>query len=238
MPPGPWLYPEDQIADAPMRALAAEITREKLFERLHDELPYQTTVETDSWKDLPDGSARIEQTIYRHAREPQEDRHRRGRPHDQGDRLGGAQGDRRGQREPRCICSCSSKCARTGSTTPSAIARWGWSSRRGEAPPQVQRYDIHTFLATELAPTGRAGPPIAGASSPRDQVRGSSQRRFSAIEMRAGKRNFDAAAPHWLSASFAPHPPCFSLLTPLFSLFRARSSRQSAAKKIFLFSWL
>ncbi len=64
MPKGPWLYPEDQIADAPMRALAAEITREKLFERLHDELPYQTTVETDSWKDLPDGSARIEQTIY------------------------------------------------------------------------------------------------------------------------------------------------------------------------------
>jgi GTP-binding protein Era len=64
MPPGPWLYPEDQIADAPMRALAAEITREKIFERLHDELPYQTTVETESWKDLPDGSARIEQTIY------------------------------------------------------------------------------------------------------------------------------------------------------------------------------
>ena len=64
MPAGPWLYPEDQIADAPMRTLAAEITREKLFERLHDELPYQTTVETESWKDLPDGSARIEQTIY------------------------------------------------------------------------------------------------------------------------------------------------------------------------------
>jgi GTP-binding protein Era len=64
MPPGPWLYPVDQIADAPMRSLAAEITREKLFERLHDELPYQTTVETESWKDLPNGSARIEQTIY------------------------------------------------------------------------------------------------------------------------------------------------------------------------------
>lgn len=64
MPAGPWLYPEDQIADAPMRALAAEITREKIFERLHDELPYQTTVETESWKDMPDGSARIEQTIY------------------------------------------------------------------------------------------------------------------------------------------------------------------------------
>jgi len=64
MPPGPWLYPEDQIAEAPIRSLAAEITREKLIERLHDELPYQTTVETDSWKDLPDGSARIEQTIF------------------------------------------------------------------------------------------------------------------------------------------------------------------------------
>jgi GTP-binding protein Era len=64
MPVGPWLYPEDQVSDAPLRLLAAEITREKLFERLHDELPYQLTVETDSWKELPDGSARIEQTIY------------------------------------------------------------------------------------------------------------------------------------------------------------------------------
>ena len=64
MPPGPWLYPEDQIAEAPIRSLAAEITREKLIERLHDELPYQATVETDDWKDLPDGSARIEQTIF------------------------------------------------------------------------------------------------------------------------------------------------------------------------------
>ncbi|HLW92882.1 MAG TPA: GTPase Era, partial [Roseiarcus sp.] len=62
MKPGPWLYPEDQISDAPLRALAAEITREKLFERLHDELPYQATVETDQWKELPDGSARVEQT--------------------------------------------------------------------------------------------------------------------------------------------------------------------------------
>jgi GTPase len=64
MPEGPWLYPEDRVSDAPLRLLAAEITREKLFERLHDELPYQSTVETDSWKELPDGSARIEQTIY------------------------------------------------------------------------------------------------------------------------------------------------------------------------------
>ncbi|HEY8578483.1 MAG TPA: GTPase Era [Beijerinckiaceae bacterium] len=64
MKPGPWLYPEDQISDAPLRQLAAEITREKIFERLHDELPYQITVETDQWKNMPDGSARIEQTIF------------------------------------------------------------------------------------------------------------------------------------------------------------------------------
>jgi GTP-binding protein Era len=64
MPAGPWLYPEDQISDAPLRSLAAEITREKIFERLHDELPYQSTVETELWKDLKDKSVRIEQTIY------------------------------------------------------------------------------------------------------------------------------------------------------------------------------
>ena len=64
IPPGPWLYPEDQIAEAPIRSLAAEITREKLIERLHDELPYQATVETEEWKEKPDGSARVEQTIF------------------------------------------------------------------------------------------------------------------------------------------------------------------------------
>ena len=63
-PAGPWHYPEDQISDAPMRSLAAEITREKLFDRLHQELPYQSTVETESWKELRDGAVRIEQTIY------------------------------------------------------------------------------------------------------------------------------------------------------------------------------
>jgi GTP-binding protein Era len=64
MPPGPWLYPEDQISDMPLRLLAAEITREKILDRLHDELPYSSTVETELWQDMPDGSARIEQTIY------------------------------------------------------------------------------------------------------------------------------------------------------------------------------
>ncbi len=64
MPEGPWLYPEDQIADLPMRMLAAEITREKLTLRLHQELPYQMTVETENWQERKDGSVRIEQVIY------------------------------------------------------------------------------------------------------------------------------------------------------------------------------
>jgi GTP-binding protein Era len=64
MPEGPWLYPEDQISDAPLRMLAAEITREKIYERLHEELPYESTVETDQWQQRADGSVRIEQTIF------------------------------------------------------------------------------------------------------------------------------------------------------------------------------
>ena len=64
MMPGPWLYPEDQITDAPMRIAASEITREKLYLRLHQELPYASTVETQDWKELKDGSVRIEQVIY------------------------------------------------------------------------------------------------------------------------------------------------------------------------------
>jgi GTP-binding protein Era len=64
MPEGPWLYPEDQAADLPMRLLAAEITREKIYLRVHDELPYAAAVETTAFEDRPDGSVRIEQTVY------------------------------------------------------------------------------------------------------------------------------------------------------------------------------
>jgi len=64
VPLGPWHFPEDEISDAPLRLLAAEITREKIYEQLHDELPYASTVETTSWEERKDGSARIEQTIY------------------------------------------------------------------------------------------------------------------------------------------------------------------------------
>jgi GTPase len=64
VPPGPWLYPEDQISDIPQRLIASEITREKIYERLHQELPYASTVETENWDERPDGSVRIEQVIF------------------------------------------------------------------------------------------------------------------------------------------------------------------------------
>jgi len=64
MPPGPWHYPEDQLADMPQRLLAAELTREKLFIALHQELPYALAVETESWTGFDDGSVRIDQTVY------------------------------------------------------------------------------------------------------------------------------------------------------------------------------
>jgi GTP-binding protein Era len=64
VPPGPWHFAADEPSDLPQRLLAAELTREQIFERLHDELPYATAVETTEWKDLKDGSVRIEQTIY------------------------------------------------------------------------------------------------------------------------------------------------------------------------------
>lgn len=64
LPEGPWLYPEDQIADLPLRMIAAELTREKLTLRLHQELPYQLTVETESWEERKDGSVRVDQLIY------------------------------------------------------------------------------------------------------------------------------------------------------------------------------
>lgn len=64
LPVGPWLYPEDQIADLPLKMIAAEVTREKLTLRLHQELPYQLTVETEGWEDRKDGSVKVDQIIY------------------------------------------------------------------------------------------------------------------------------------------------------------------------------
>ncbi len=64
MPIGPWLYPEDQTADVHLRFIASEITREKIYERLHDELPYSSTVETEAWEEKKDGSVKITQVIF------------------------------------------------------------------------------------------------------------------------------------------------------------------------------
>ena len=64
MPESPWLYPEDQVADVQLRFMAAEITREKIYERLHEELPYSSTVETEGWEERKDGSVKIDQVIY------------------------------------------------------------------------------------------------------------------------------------------------------------------------------
>jgi GTP-binding protein Era len=64
VPAGPWHYPADDLTDVPLRTLAAEITREKIYNRLHDELPYSSTVETTSWQERKDGSVRIEQTVF------------------------------------------------------------------------------------------------------------------------------------------------------------------------------
>ncbi len=64
LPEGPWLFPEDQLSDMPERLIAAEVTREQVFLQLHDELPYSSTVETESWQERPDGSLRIEQVLY------------------------------------------------------------------------------------------------------------------------------------------------------------------------------
>ena len=64
VPPGPWAYPEEQASDIPLRLLAAEITRERIYDRLHQELPYSTTVVTEQWSEMKDGSARVEQTIF------------------------------------------------------------------------------------------------------------------------------------------------------------------------------
>ena len=114
------------MSDAPLRQLAAEITREKMFERLHQELPYQSTVETEAWEEKKDGSVRIEQTIY-----VERDSQKKIVIGKGGQTLKaiGAEarkeisGDRRGA---RCICSCSSRCAKAGATIPNATARWGW----------------------------------------------------------------------------------------------------------------
>ena len=101
MPEGPWLYPEDQAADIPSRLLAAEITREKIYLRLHDELPYASAVETEKWEERKDGSVRIDQVIYVQREGQKAIALGKGGADHQDDRRTGAQGAGRNLRPPR-----------------------------------------------------------------------------------------------------------------------------------------
>ena len=132
VPAGPWLYPADQVSDAPLRQFAAEITREKLYLRLHQELPYQSTVETEVWKELKDGAVRIEQTIYVERESQRKIVLGKG-----GQTIRRAAPPRapispRQSRTPYTF-SCSSRCGRAGVTIRSAIARWAWSFRGSDS---------------------------------------------------------------------------------------------------------
>ena len=137
VPAGPWHYPEDQISDLPLRQLAAEITREKIYQRLHQELPYQSTVETEtsgpSARTVRCGSSRRStwsaRASARSCSARAEQRSRRS-------------ARRRARKSPgwsrsRCTCSCSSRCVKAGATIRRAIGRWGWSFRRIDTPTAV-----------------------------------------------------------------------------------------------------
>jgi GTPase len=140
VPEGPWLYPEDQIADLPMRMIAAEITREKLTLRLHQELPYQLTVETENWEERADGSARIDQVIYVAATATRASCWAKGRD-DQGGRAGRAGRDR-GVPGPPVHLFLQVKVRPGWLERPSAIPRWASTSATGTA--EVARADSPT----------------------------------------------------------------------------------------------
>jgi hypothetical protein len=116
MPPGPWLFPEDQLSDAAERWLAAEITREQVFLQLHDELPHAASVETEAWEERRDGSVRIDQVLY--VRRPGQRAIVLG---DKGQRIKtiapAPAPNWSGCWIAACTCSCSSRCATTGSRT-------------------------------------------------------------------------------------------------------------------------
>ena len=131
MPEGPWLYPEDQIADVALRLIAAEITREKLTLRLHQELPYELTVETEGWEERKDGSVKIDQIVY-----VARDGHKGIALGPKGETIKavgqaartGAEGVPRARGAP---VPDGEGAARAGSTSASATGRWGSTSRRG-----------------------------------------------------------------------------------------------------------
>jgi GTP-binding protein Era len=142
VPAGPWLYPADQIADAPLRQLAAEITREKLYLRLHQELPYQSTVETEVWKEPRTARCASSRRSMSSARASARSCSA-GRPDDQGDGAG-ARRHAVAIEQPVHLFS-SSRCGKGGATTRNATARWAWS-----------------FLGSKIHPSRHSGAPRSG----------------------------------------------------------------------------
>ena len=136
VPPGPWLYPPDQMSDAPVRQLAAEITREKLFERLHQELPYHSTVETEAGRNCAAAiSASSRRSTWSAKASARSCSAKAGRRSRQSAKPRARKSPR--SSTPKCICSCSSRCARAGARTRNATAPWGWSFRRSRASEQT-----------------------------------------------------------------------------------------------------
>ena len=128
MPEGPWLYPADQTADLPARLLAAEITREKLYLRVHEELPYAAAVETTAFEERKDGSAAHRADHLCRARKPAPDRAGQGRPDPEVDRRGLAQGARPSSSTARSTCSCTSRSRTLGRRARILSGTWAWTS--------------------------------------------------------------------------------------------------------------
>ena len=133
MPEGPWHFPEDQVSDATDRMVAAELTREQLFNQLHQELPYATAVETEKWEDRKDGSTVIHQQIL-----VERDSQKAIVLGKGGSRLkaigaGRARGDRASISAARSTCSCTSRSTRAGTRTAASTATSGWSGPTSRA---------------------------------------------------------------------------------------------------------
>ncbi len=148
MPEGPWLYPEDQSADLPTQLLAAEITREKLYLRVHEELPYAANVETTAFEERKDGSARIEQTIYVERDSQRADRDRQGRPDPEVDRRSRPQGPGRDPGPPGASLPDRQGAGPTGPRNAPSIATSGWISMC-EAPQALSRLATDNTESTE-----------------------------------------------------------------------------------------
>ena len=142
VPEGPWHYAEDDVTDLPLRMLAAEITRERIYHWLHDELPYAITVETTSWKKLKDGSVRIEQTIFVERESQRASCSARAGRRSRRFRWKRATRSAKLSRR-RFTSSCSSKCARIGAAIPSAIARWVSIFRRSKGSRRERHLSLY-----------------------------------------------------------------------------------------------